>query len=58
MIFVLLWNISKFLPVTCCFVHQCAEEAEGTAEPTAMTLPSEGLVNTHNIKTLKMLEYG
>ncbi|XP_043984906.1 leucine-rich repeat-containing protein 40 isoform X1 [Gambusia affinis] len=34
------------------------EEAEGTAEPTAMTLPSEGLVNTHNIKTLKMLEYG
>ncbi|XP_014876285.1 leucine-rich repeat-containing protein 40 isoform X3 [Poecilia latipinna] len=33
------------------------EEAEGAAGPTAMTLPSEGLVNTHNIKTLKMLEY-
>ncbi|XP_032428432.1 leucine-rich repeat-containing protein 40 isoform X1 [Xiphophorus hellerii] len=33
------------------------EEAEGAAEPTAMTLPSEGLVNTHNIKTLKTLEY-
>uniref|UniRef100_A0A3B3VIG9 Leucine-rich repeat protein SHOC-2 n=1 Tax=Poecilia latipinna TaxID=48699 RepID=A0A3B3VIG9_9TELE len=28
-----------------------------SAGPTAMTLPSEGLVNTHNIKTLKMLEY-
>ncbi|XP_023194680.1 leucine-rich repeat-containing protein 40 isoform X3 [Xiphophorus maculatus] len=33
------------------------EEAEEAAEPTAMTLPSEGLVNTHNIKTLKTLEY-
>ncbi|XP_008406390.1 leucine-rich repeat-containing protein 40 isoform X3 [Poecilia reticulata] len=33
------------------------EEAEGAAGPTAMTLPSESLVNTHNIKTLKMLEY-
>ncbi|XP_054880076.1 leucine-rich repeat-containing protein 40 isoform X2 [Poeciliopsis prolifica] len=33
------------------------EEAVGAAGPTAMTLPSEGLVNTHNIKTLKTLEY-